>query len=193
MNRKDFATHALPHLENLYRTALYVLGNESDAQDLVRESLVRAYKSWHECQFSANRRAWLFRIMVNALSSKYRPSPDLSTAINNADEIDGYFAYSRWMSRQPIDHFGNVPFSAISEDDVRKAIAALPDDFRLIVVLSLLENFSYREIADIVDINLETVRSKLHQGRKLMQKELFDLVGCENNHIISEKSVSSKS
>ena len=102
--------------------------------------------------------------MESALGNKYRPSLNLPAVIGDTDEIDRHLLNSRSVDQQPIDESGRVPLSAISEDDVKKAIGDLPDDFRLIVVLSLLEGFSCREIADIAGINLETVRFKLHQG-----------------------------
>ena len=178
--RKDFEAQALPELEGIYRTALYMTDNESDAQDLVRESIIRAYHSWNKPQSNPIFRVWLFRIMANVLVDRFRPSANLSTAKNNnTDQLDGYLAYSRWVNRQSCDHSGHDPFSGISGDDVQKAIRNLPDEFRLIIVLSLVEGFSYGEIADIAGSNLETVRSRLYQGRKLLQRELFDQAAGE--------------
>jgi RNA polymerase sigma-70 factor (ECF subfamily) len=178
MKKLDFKAQALPQIDNLYRTALYVSDDESKAYDLVQESFVKAYHSWPEGQISPNPRVWLFRIMTNVLINKYRSSSSLSAAENGADEFDGYLMYSRWINKQPVDDGDQVSFSAISENQVKKAIGGLPEDLRLIVVLSLLEGFSYQEIADIAGINMETVRSRLHQGRKLIQRELFDHVVC---------------
>ena len=113
-------------------------------------------------------------------------NPNLSAAIDSADKIDGHLAHSRLLDQQPIDDSEQFSFSAISKEDVKKAIGNLPDDFRLIVVLSLLEGFSYQEIADIAGIHLETVRSKLHQGRRLMQRELLGQVACEGNYSIPQ-------
>ena len=171
----DFEARALPQLDNLYRVAVYVLDNESDAKDVVQESLARAYHSWPEYQFSPDCRIWLFRIMANALTNKYLPSPGLSLAKNNADEIDDYFVHFKSENQQPVDDSGQIPFSAISEDDVKKAIGDLPDYFRLIVVLSLQEGFSYQEIADITGAQLEDVRFRLHQGRKLIRESLSSM------------------
>jgi len=168
--RKDFEAHALRHLEDLYRTAFYVADNEFEAQNIVQESYVIAYHSWHECQFSPNCRVWLFRIMAKALVNRYGPSPSLSAAMDNADETDIYLVHSPSVNQQAIDDSGHIPFSEIVEDDVKKAIRDLPNDFRLIVVLSLLEGFSYQEIADITGVHLEVVRSRLHQGRKLIRE-----------------------
>ncbi|PKK82587.1 MAG: hypothetical protein CVT49_12965 [candidate division Zixibacteria bacterium HGW-Zixibacteria-1] len=181
---KNFEEYTFPHLEDIYRTAMYLLDNESDAQDLVRESFIKAYESWHEGRFDPGCRIWLFRIMVNVLIKKHWLSPNPSSAINYTDEVDGYLMYSRWAKQQSIDSTGQVPFSTISKDDVKKAIRDLPDNIRLIIVLSLLEDFSYREIAEIANINLDTVKSRLNRGRKLMQKNLFDHPIRESNYAI---------
>jgi RNA polymerase sigma-70 factor (ECF subfamily) len=174
---ENFKAHALPHLDNLYRTAWYASGNESSAQDLVQESFIKAYQLWHESwyerQFSSSCRPWLFRIMVSILINKYWPSSGLPAAINSVDEIEGFLVYSPRMNQQSTNHSAQVPFSAISESDIKKAIKNLPDNLRLIVILSLLESFSYREITEIAGINLEAVRSKLSHGLKLMQRDLF--------------------
>jgi RNA polymerase sigma-70 factor, ECF subfamily len=191
---KDFEVKALPQLEGLYRTAIYVLGNKSIAEDLVQESFVRAYQSWRHGQIGPNYRVWLFKIMTNILITKYWPSRGLSEATNCVDEIDGYLLYSQWLNRRPIDGQGKVPFSTISDDQIRKAVGELPRELRLIIVLSLLEGFSYREIADIAGINLETVKSRLHQGRKLIQRELFESAECEGEYdMLANRVRSSKS
>lgn len=181
---KNFEEYSFPHLEDIYHTAMYLLDNESDAQDLVRESFVKAHEAWQEGRLDPGCRIWLFRIMVNVLIKKYWLSPNPSFAIIDTDEVDGYLMYSRWAKQQSTDNTGQVPFSTISKDDIKKAIRDLPDNIRLIVVLSLLENFSYREIADIAGIDLDTVKSRLNQGRKLMQKNLFDIPIYENNYAI---------
>jgi len=179
-NRKEFEARALPQLDGLYRMALYVLDSESDARDVVQESFVKAYHTWRDGRFSSNSRIRLFKIMVNVLFNKYWPSPRRSSAINSADEIDLYSASSKRVNRQQTHDSGRVSFSAMSEASIKKAIKNLPQEFRLIVVLSMLEGFSYREIADVVGIDLETIRYRLRRGRRLMQRELIGQVECED-------------
>jgi RNA polymerase sigma-70 factor (ECF subfamily) len=191
-NGKDFEARVLPELKDLYCTALYVLDNESDAQDLVQESFARAYRSWHKSQINQNCRVWLFGIMGKILINRYRSSCGVPVEVTDADDIDGYLIHSRSGNRQPIDYSEQVPFSTISIDDVKNAIRNLPDNFRLIVVLSLLEDFSYQEIADIAGINLETVRSRLYHGRKLMQREICDHVACESSCSMTADRVRSR-
>jgi RNA polymerase sigma-70 factor (ECF subfamily) len=173
--RMGFEAYALPQLEGLYRTALYVLDNESDAQDLISTSFARAYYSWLKYQAGPNCRVWLFRIMANALINRYRPSLSLSAAIDGADEIDGHLVYSRMLNQEPTEIPEQIPTSAISNHDVKKTIGNLPDGCRLITVLSLLEGFSYDEIADITGLHVETVRSRLYQGRQLIRESLLTM------------------
>src|SRR5512140_2454078 len=182
MKRKDFEAQALPQLQDLYCTALYLLDDVSDAQDAVRESFVRAYRSWHESQYSPDCRVWLFKIMVNVIFNNYLQSSSLSNTTDIADEIDGYLVYSRWLNQQPIEGAGHSPFLSISEDRLREVIGNLPVEFRLTVVLSLLEGFCYREIAEIAGIAVETVRIRLHKGRNLMQSQLFNQAAGGNKY-----------
>jgi len=170
--RRDFEAQALPHLEGLYRAALHLLGSESDAQDLTQECFVEAYRSWHERQTSANCRVWLFAIMANALVNKCRPCPNVSNSMNGNDEIDTHIAPSLMVAQEPADNPGQIPFSTMSGEDVKKAIGDLPQEFRLPVVLSLLEGFSSREIADIAGVSPQTVISRLNQGRRLIREYL---------------------
>jgi RNA polymerase sigma-70 factor (ECF subfamily) len=191
-HKRSFIAQALPELEHLYCLALYMLDNESEAQDLVQESLATAYQSWSKDPGVRDRRVGLFRIMVKALSNKYRPSPNQSFALRSTDEIVRFLPSSRLVNQRLLDHSVKIPLSGISQDEVKNAIRNLPDDFRLIVVLSLLEDFSYREIAEIACLNVETVRCRLYQGRKLMQRELCEYVTCSGNYGMSADRVRSR-
>jgi RNA polymerase sigma-70 factor, ECF subfamily len=188
----DFEAQTFAQLEHLYCTALYMLDNESAAQELVQESFAKAYQSWQKCDFDSNRRVGLFRILANTLGDKYRPTRGLSHSAKESDMIAGHSYHSRLVERNSVDDCKQGALSTISKDDIRKAIGNLPDDYRLIVVLSLLENFSYREIADIAGTHLETVKSRIHQGRRLMQRELCDHVACESDYSMATGRVRSR-
>lgn len=171
--RKQFEADAVPHMDALLRTALRMTKNQSDAEDLVQETMVKAYRFWDKFEPGSNCRAWLFKIMTNIFINEYRSKSRTPVSVN-MDDIDDNFLYGQLAAFTP----GRTPeeelFAKIFDDDVKKAIEELPDDFRLVVVLSFLEGFSYQEIADIIELQLGTVKSRLHRGRKLLQKKLHD-------------------
>lgn len=171
--RQSFEREAIPHRDSLYRTALRMTKNVSDAEDLVQEALVKAYRFWDRFEPGTNSRAWLFKIMTNIFINEYRSKARSPMAVN-VDDIDDNFLYGQLA----VTPAGNNPeqelFAKIFDDDVKKAIEELPEDFRLVVMLSFLEGFSYQEIAEITDLQLGTVKSRLHRGRKLLQKKLFE-------------------
>ena len=171
--RKSFEAEALQHMEALYRTALRMTKNESDAEDLVQEAYVKAYRFWDRFEPGSNCRAWLFKIMTNIFINEYR-SKSRSPMSVNVDELDDNFLYGQLAIDETTRNPEQELFSRIFDDDVKKAIESLPDDFRVVVVLAFLEGFSYQEIADIMDLQLGTVKSRLHRGRKLLQKALWD-------------------
>ena len=111
--------------------------------------------------------------MTNIFINDYR-SKSRSPISVDVDEIDDSFLYGQLAATAPSDNPESELFAKIFDDDVKKAIEELPDDFRLVVVLSFLEGFSYQEIAEIADLQLGTVKSRLHRGRKLLQKALYD-------------------
>ena len=171
--RKAFEREALPHMDALYRTALRMTKNQGDAEDLVQETMVKAYRFWDKFELGSNCRAWLFKIMTNIFINDYRSKSRTPVSVN-VDEIDDNFLYGQLSQAAPERTPEEDLFAKIFDDDVKKAIEELPDDFRLVVVLSFLEGFSYQEIADIADLQLGTVKSRLHRGRKLLQKQLYD-------------------
>ena len=171
--RKEYEAEALPHMDALYRTALRMTKNESDAQDLVQEALIKAYRNWDKFESGSNCRAWLFKIMTNIFINDYRSKSRAPVSVN-VDDIDDNYLYGQLAQFGPSENPERQLFAKIFDDDVKKAIEELPDDFRMVVVLSFLEGFSYQEIADIADLQLGTVKSRLHRGRKLLQKQLYD-------------------
>lgn len=183
--RTAFEAEAIPHMDALLRTALRMTKNENDAQDLVQEAFVKAYRFWDKFEPGSNCRAWLFKIMTNIFINEYR-SKTRSPVTVNVDEIDDNFLYGQLASGDGTVSPEEQLFSKIFDADIRKAIENLPDDFRIVVVLAFLEDFSYQEIADIADLQLGTVKSRLHRGRKLLQKELFEYA-VKNGYIKDHK------
>lgn len=171
--RKSFEREAMPHTDALYRTALRMTKNDSDAEDLVQETMVKAYRFWDKFEQGSNCRAWLFKIMTNIFINDYRSKSRAPQSVD-VDDIDDNYLYSQLVTQSDEDNPERKLFAKIFDEDVRKAIEELPDDFRLVVVLSFLEGFAYQEIAEIADLQLGTVKSRLHRGRKLLQKKLMD-------------------
>lgn len=147
--------------------------NEDDAADLVQEAMVKAYRFWDKYEEGSNARAWLYKIMTNIFINNYR-SKSRAPQMVAYEDIDDNFLYGQLADLDPKADPEQQFFAKVFDEDVRKAIEELPDDFRLVVVLSFLEGFSYQEIADIAGLNIGTVKSRLHRGRKLLQKSLWD-------------------
>ena len=171
--RTAFEAEALPHIDALMRTAVRMAKNENDAEDIVQETYVKAYRFWDKFETGSNCRAWLFRIMTNIFINEYR-SKSRSPVTVDVDDLDDSFLYGQLSSSGREDNPEKELLAKIIDGDVRKAIDELPDDFRMVVVLSFLEGFSYEEIAEIADLQLGTVKSRLHRGRRLLQKKLYD-------------------
>jgi RNA polymerase sigma-70 factor, ECF subfamily len=172
--RRDFEALALPQLPNLLRTAFYVSGVDRDAHHLVKVTIGRAYRSWHKCQDLPDFRVWLFKTLVTVLAHKYGSVLGLSSADAGAASTQPHSAPSPVGWQAPIRDPGQFSASAMSVEDVEQAITDLPDHLKLIVVLSLVEGFSYRDIANIGGIAVETVRARLYEGRTMMRRALVD-------------------
>lgn len=154
------------HLDALYRTALRLTGRPQDAEDLVQETFLRAWRSLHTYRAGTNPKAWLFRILHNAHIDRYRAA---TRTVPTVDEIEG---------QDPAFVVHETPESvvadAVMEAEVRDALMKLPEVFRACVVLADLEGFSYQEIADTLGIPRGTVMSRLFRGRRAMRKALAD-------------------
>lgn len=173
LKRERFEKEALIHLDALYRTALRMTKNEGDADDLVQETFLKAYRFWDKFQEGSNCRAWLFKIMTNIFINNYRAKA-WTPQIVDLEDVDDDFLFGQLSALGPSETPEKLFFNKVFDDDVKKAIDELPDDFRLVVILSFLEGFSYQEVADIVGLNIGTVKSRLHRGRKLLQKSLWE-------------------
>src|SRR5713101_1823856 len=145
--RREFEGLALEHLDPLYSAALRLTKNERDAEDLVQDTFLRAFRFFDKFERGTNMKAWLFKILTNTFI-------DRETA-ESAVNPEQYF------------------FDKLLSDDVLRSIDGLPIDFRLVVILADLQEFSYKEIAEILDCPVGTVMSRLYRGRKLLQKNLM--------------------
>ena len=174
--RRRFQADALPLLDSLYGAALRMTRNPQDAEDLVQETMLRAYRAFDRFEAGTNLKAWLFRILTNAYINTYRKRQREPQKVS-ADEVEEFDLYQELK-----DHgtqFEATPESivldSLVDSDIIDAIDDLPEQFRLAVVLSDIEGFSYAEMAEIMDVPMGTVMSRLHRGRKALQKRLWEL------------------
>lgn len=171
--QREFEEVALVHTDALLRTALRMTKNQSDSEDLVQETMLKAYRFFDRFERGSNIKAWLFKIMTNIFINNYRQKSRKPASVSY-EEIDDNFLYHQLEnSRNKVADPEEVLFAKLIDGDVRKAIDELPEDFRMVVVLAFLEEFSYEEIAEIADIQLGTVKSRLHRARKLLQRSLW--------------------
>jgi RNA polymerase sigma-70 factor (ECF subfamily) len=171
----DFEREALPHLPALYAAALRMTRHEKDAEDLVQDSLLRAYRFFDTFQAGTNCKAWLFRIMTNVFCNRYREREREQEIMNEAEASPAnveQFLGGAGAHSDARDVEGALLGNMVS-GDVEKALAALPSDFRMAVILADLEDFSYKEIAEIMECPAGTVMSRLYRGRKMLQGLLY--------------------
>lgn len=168
----DFEKEAVPHMDALYNYALRMTGDEDDADDLVQETFLKAFRFFDKFEKGTNCKAWLFRIMKNSFINDYRKS---TKEPNKVDYEDVQNFYENIKSDEvEAKHYEQDAFSDLLDDEISNAITELPEDFRTVIILSDIEGFSYEEIADFVDIPVGTVRSRLHRARKMLYAQLYD-------------------
>jgi RNA polymerase sigma-70 factor (ECF subfamily) len=171
-NKQRFEREALVHAEPLYRAALRMTKNETDAQDLVQETFLRAYKNFDRFEEGTNCKAWLFRIMTNTFINTYRSKQKEAGSVP-FDDVDDNYLYNQLAEGSESGDPEKDLFAKMVDKDVVEAIEQLPAEFRMVVVLAFYEGFAYQEIADILGIQVGTVKSRLHRGRKMLQKLLW--------------------
>jgi len=176
-DQADFAELAMPFMSGLYAAALRMTRNPTDAEDLVQETYLRAYRGFGGFQEGTNLKAWLYKILTNTYINIYRAKkrrPDMETL----DDVEDFYLYRRIGGLEAVDADRSPEaevLDAIPETAVTEAVEALPEQFRMAVLLADVEGFSYKEIADIMDVPIGTVMSRLHRGRKQLQRRLWDL------------------
>jgi RNA polymerase sigma-70 factor (ECF subfamily) len=172
----DFTQEAMQFAPQLFSTAMRMTRNKSDAEDLVQETFIKAWRSFHTFQTGTNLRAWLYRIMTNTFINKYNSKLRKPTE-TELDEVEELYLYKRLGSIDQSKLSSSAEdqmLELFTDDEVKNALEELPETFRLPVLLSDVDGFSYKEIAEMLDIPLGTVMSRLHRGRKLMQKMLYE-------------------
>ena len=174
--QEQFTADAMQYAPQLFSTALRMTRNRSDAEDLVQETYIKGWRSFHTFQEGTNLRAWLFRIMTNTYINKYNAQKRKGTEVE-LDDVEELFLYKRLGSidqSQLSSSAEDQMLDLFTDDEVKNALEELPEDFRVPVLLSDVDGFSYKEIAEMLEIPIGTVMSRLHRGRKAMQKMLYE-------------------
>jgi RNA polymerase sigma-70 factor (ECF subfamily) len=170
----EFEEAALAHLDSLFGAALRLTRNESEAQDLVQDALVRAYRFQHHFEPGTNLKAWLLRILTNTFINHYRRSARERRVLDHEEGAPiGDGVMSRAAMRSLTDST-SVAQEGLLREEILAAIDSLPEDYRMMVVLADVEELAYKEIADTLSVPIGTVMSRLHRARKLLQKSLIE-------------------
>jgi len=173
-DRNDrFERDALVFMDQLYAAALRYTKNPEDARDLVQDTYLKAFNSFHQFEEGSNLRAWLYRVLTTTFINTYRKDqrrPQLASG-----ELED------WQLAEAQSHTSDLGKSAevealenLPDSDIKRALQEIPEEFRIAVYLADVEGFSYKEIADIVEVPAGTVMSRLHRGRKLLREKLSD-------------------
>jgi RNA polymerase sigma-70 factor (ECF subfamily) len=192
-DRNDrFERDALVFMDQLYAAALRYTKNPEDARDLVQDTYLKAFNSFHQFEEGTNLRAWLYRVLTTTFINTYRKDqrrPQLASG-----ELED------WQLAEAQSHTSDLGKSAemealenLPDSDIKRALQEIPEEFRIAVYLADVEGFSYKEIADIVEVPAGTIMSRLHRGRKLLREKLADYAkelgySTENKKKKGEKS-----
>jgi RNA polymerase sigma-70 factor, ECF subfamily len=174
-DRVHFEEEALALADQVYRVARHLAGSREDAEELVQETYARAFRSWRSYQPGTNLRAWLLRILTNLNIDRGRRSqraPQMQPL-----EANDYFLYDKLAENDGGITDEDRVVERLSQDDIVTALADVPHDFRDVIVLVDIGDFSYQDAAQILDIPIGTVMSRLHRGRRILKRELAESVG----------------
>jgi RNA polymerase sigma-70 factor (ECF subfamily) len=173
---RPFEALALPHLPVLYRLAIRLMGRPQDAEDLVQETYIRALRGFPSLRDASRMRPWLTQIMTRLVIDQQR-APDRELAVGDLAELDRFSLYDLVWDEDPLpysDHLHRDFLAQFPDDDVRRALLALPEVYRVPLVLLHVEDLSYRELADVLGCPVGTVMSRLHRARKILERDLWE-------------------
>ena len=164
----------LPLLPSLYGAAMRLTRNPTDAEDLVQEAYLRAFRGFGGFQEGTNLKAWLYRILTNQFINTYRKKQREPQIVEGPDDLDEWYLYDKLGGRSVEASAESEVLDQIPDADVKAALESLPENFRIPVLLADVEGFSYKEIAEIMETPIGTVMSRLHRGRKALEKALWE-------------------
>ena len=168
-----FDRDVLPLLPSLYGAALRMTRNPADAEDLLQETTLRAYRGFASFQEGTNLKAWLYRILTNSFINTYRKKQREPKTVDGPEDVDDWFLYDRLGAQNVARSAEDDVLTNIPDAEVKEALESIPENFRMAVLLADVEGFSYKEIAEIMDVPIGTVMSRLHRGRKALEKALY--------------------
>ena len=168
--KADFEKEAMPFMPLLRNYAIKITGDEDNADDLLQETYMRAYRFFDKFEKGTNCKAWLFRIMKNLFINNYRKNQKTPNQVDYG-EIENFYESIK-SDRLETGDMQEITYNNLLDDDVTHALNSLQDDFKTVIILCDIEGLSYEEIADFVQCPVGTVRSRLHRGRKLLQQKL---------------------
>jgi RNA polymerase sigma-70 factor (ECF subfamily) len=185
-DQADFEKDAMQYAPQLYSAALRMTRNPADAEDVVQETFLKAYRAYDSYSQGTNLKAWLYRILTNTYINKYRKQQRRPSEVE-LGELEDLYLYKRLGEASGATQSAEADMlDTFVDTDVIEALESLPESFRLPVLLADVDGFSYKEIAEMLDIPIGTVMSRLHRGRKALQKKLWDV--AEEHGITGDRS-----
>ncbi len=175
-DQSTFEELASPYMSALYAAALRMTRNPSDAEDLVQETYLRAYRGFGGFREGTNLKAWLYRILTNTFINQYRAKKRRPDQVE-LDDVEDFYIFRRLGGIEAADAERTAETAALEsmpDAEVKQALESIPEQFRMAVILADIEGFSYKEIAEILDVPIGTVMSRIHRGRRQLQKLLWD-------------------
>lgn len=168
----DFISNAIPHFAALHNFALKMTNDYDIADDLVQDTFIKAYRFYEKFEKGTNIKAWLYRIMKNSFINQFRKSSNLPEKIDY-DDVENFYENIKSEAKNSNDLEKDI-FNNIFDDEVTKALNSLSDEFKTVILLCDIENYSYEEVAEFLDCPVGTVRSRLHRARNMLKDILHD-------------------